>query len=204
MKIRHLMIVLVSCLFLFACGTNVTELPAPQLTLSPASTMSSTSTLASTEAITKPFTLTSSAFANGGSIPARYSCLGEEASPPLEWSGAPVGVKSFALIMDDPDAPMGTWVHWVLYNIPITAHGWPENTPDDAELVNGAMQGENSGGEIDYGGPCPPSGTHRYFIKLYALDTMLDPGLGANKEQLLSAMQGHVLAQSELMGIFSR
>ena len=204
MKIRHLMIVLVSCLFLFACGTNITELPAPQSTLSPASTMSSTSTLASTETITKPFTLTSSAFANGGSIPARYSCLGEEASPPLEWNEPPAGVKSFSLIMDDADAPMGTWVHWVLYNIPITAHGWPENTPDDAELVNGAMQGKNSGGGIGYGGPCPPWGTHRYFIKLYALDTMLDPGSGMNKEQLLSAMQGHVLAQSELMGLFSK
>ena len=199
MKIRYLKILLASCLFLFACGTNVTEPPAPQPTLSPAS-----STLASTETITKPFTLTSSVFANGGSIPARYSCLGEEASPPLEWSEPPAGVKSFALVMDDPDAPMGTWVHWVLYNIPITAHGWPENTPDDAELVNGAMQGKNSGGEIGYGGPCPPSGTHRYFIKLYALDTMLNPGSGVNKEQLLSAMQGHVLAQSELIGVFSK
>jgi Raf kinase inhibitor-like YbhB/YbcL family protein len=198
------MIVLVSCLFLFACGTNVTELPAPQPTLSPVSKIVPASTLASTEALTKPFTLASSAFANGGSIPARYSCLGEEASPPLEWSEPPAGVKSFALIMDDPDASMGTWVHWVLYNIPITAQGWPENTPNDAELVNGAMQGKNSGGRIGYGGPCPPSGTHHYFIRLYALDTMLDPGSGVNKEQLLSAMQGHVLAQSELIGVFSK
>ena len=208
MKIKHHIIMFVSCLFIFACGASVTEPPPLLIPLlsSPSlvPTIIATSTLAPTEAVAKPLTLTSSAFANGGSIPAKYSCMGDEVSPPLEWSEPPVDVKSLALIMDDPDASGGTWVHWVLYNIPVTAHGWPENTPNDAELVNGAMQGKNSGGQIGYGGPCPPSGTHHYSIKLYALDTLLDPGSGANKDQLLSAMQGHVLAQSELMGIFSK
>ena len=150
------------------------------------------------------FTLTSSAFANGQSIPAKYSCIGSDYSPPLEWSEPPAGTKSLALIVDDPDAPMGTWVHWVLYNIPTTAHEWPENTPKDAELPNGALQGRNSGRQIGYNGPCPPSGTHRYFFKLYALDAVLNIGPGAGKDQLLSAMQGHILAQSELMGTFSK
>lgn len=160
-------------------------------------------TIGETE-VNMTMTLTSSAFANGQSIPAKYSCVGMEVSPPLEWNGAPVDTKSFALIMDDPDAPMGTWVHWILYNIPVTAHGLSENTPRDAELVNGALQGKNSGGDIGYGGPCPPSGTHRYFIKFYALDTMLNIGSGAKKDQLIKAMQGHILAQGELMGTFSK
>jgi Raf kinase inhibitor-like YbhB/YbcL family protein len=145
-------------------------------------------------------TLTSSAFTNGQSIPSKYSCLGREVSPPLEWSEPPAGTKSFALIMDDPDAPIGTWVHWVVFNIPASSRGLSEA----ATFKDGSVQGTTSFRDNKYGGPCPPSGTHRYFIKLYALDTVLNLGTGANKDQLLKTMQGHVLAQAELMGIFSK
>ena len=148
--------------------------------------------------------LTSTAFSYGEPIPVKYSCKGEDVSPSLAWDEPPAGTKSLALIMDDPDAPAGTWDHWVLYNIPTSAHGWPENTPRDAELVNGAHQGKNSGGRIGYDGPCPPSGTHRYFFKLYALDTTLSLSSNADKKAVLAAMEGHILAQAELMGTFSK
>jgi len=141
----------------------------------------------------------------GQPIPARYSCKGQDISPPLEWDKElPERTQSLALIMDDPDAPMGTWVHWVLYNIPATAHALPENTPDDPVLADGALQGTNSSRKTGYDGPCPPSGTHRYFFKLYALDTRLGLPSGATKDQLLEAMQGHILGQAELMGTFSK
>lgn len=148
--------------------------------------------------------LTSTAFSYGEPIPAKYSCKGEDVSPQLSWDEPPAGTQSLALIMDDPDAPVGTWVHWVLYNIPTTAHTWPEKTPKDADLVNGAHQGKNSGGQTGYNGPCPPSGTHRYFFKLYALDTILDLTSTADKKAVLAAMEGHILAQAELMGTFSK
>ena len=148
--------------------------------------------------------LTSSAFANGQSIPAKYSCVGKEVSPPLAWSEVPAGVKSFALIMDDPDAPMGTWVHWVMYNISAATNNFPEAVPSGGQLPDGSLQGKNSSGNLGYNGPCPPSGTHRYFFKLYALDAMLTLSAGASKGQLLSAMQGHILAQGELMWTFSK
>ncbi len=150
------------------------------------------------------FELTSSAFAHGESIPMRYSCDGEDISPPLTWGDPPAGTQSFALIMDDPDAPMGTWVHWVVYNLPAATRGLPENVPTDAQLPDGSLQGTNSWGRIGYGGPCPPSGTHRYFFKLYALDTTINLPAGAEKKALLQAMQGHVLAEAELMGTFQR
>jgi hypothetical protein len=152
-----------------------------------------------------PMTLsiTSTAFAQAQPIPVLYSCDGKGISPPLAWSGAPAATKSFALIMDDPDAPMGTYVHWVIYNIPSSAVGLPQATSKDAELTDGSLQGPNSGGRTGYTGPCPPGGTHRYFFKLYALDTMLSIS-GAGKDQLLKAMQGHILAQGELMGTFTR
>jgi Raf kinase inhibitor-like YbhB/YbcL family protein len=163
------------------------------------------STPVSNEEVPMSFKLTSSAFAEGQAIPVKYSCKGSDMSPPLEWGEElPQGTKSLALIVDDPDAPMGTWVHWVLWNIPTTAHGWPENTPTDPELVNGAMQGKTSAGGSGYHGPCPPSGTHRYFFKLYALNTKLSLPAGADKDALFQAMDGHVLAQVELMGTFSK
>ena len=150
------------------------------------------------------FELTSTAFGQGEPIPRRYTCDGEDISPPLQWSDPPQGTQSFALIADDPDAPMGTWVHWVLYNIPAQARGLPEAVSSDAELPDGSRHGQNSWRRLGYGGPCPPSGTHRYFFKLYALDAQLDLAAGANKKQLLRAMEGHVLAQAELMGTYTR
>ena len=150
------------------------------------------------------FELTSTAFAPGEPIPQKYTCDGEDISPPLQWSELPQGTQSLALICDDPDAPVGTWVHWVLYNLPAEARALPEAIPPDAELPDGSRHGQNSWRRLDYGGPCPPSGTHRYFFKLYALDTVLDLKAGASKKQVLKAMEGHILAQAELMGVYSR
>lgn len=147
--------------------------------------------------------ITSTAFAQGQPIPSQYSCDGKGISPALAWSGAPDGTKSFALIMDDPDAPMGTYVHWVIYNIPSSVAALPEAMSKDPKLANGSVQGPNSSGRAGYAGPCPPGGTHRYFFKLFALDTLLDIS-SAGKDQLLKTMQGHILAQGELMGTFSR
>ena len=151
-----------------------------------------------------PFELTSSAFAPGEPIPRKYTCDGEDISPPLRWGDPPQDTQSFALIADDPDAPMGTFVHWVLYNLLAEARALLEAVPTDAELPDGSRHGQNSWQRLGYGGPCPPSGTHRYFFKLYALDTVLDLAAGASKEQLLQAMEGHILAQAELMGVYTR
>jgi Raf kinase inhibitor-like YbhB/YbcL family protein len=150
------------------------------------------------------FELTSSAFAHGEVIPRKYTCDGEDISPPLGWGNPPDGTRSFALINDDPDAPVGTWVHWVLYNLPADARALPEAVPSDPELADGSRHGQNSGRRLGYAGPCPPSGTHRYFFKLYALDTALALDPGANKEQVLKAMEGHILGQAEVMGVYSR
>ena len=143
--------------------------------------------------------LTSDAFANGQSIPAKYTCKGKNISPALAWTEPPAGTQSFALILDDPDAPAGTWVHWVLFNIPASTRTLQEDLS-----VSGMSVGKNSWGDMRYGGPCPPSGTHRYFFKLYALDSNLSLSPGATKDQLLQAMDGHILAQAELMGTFSK
>lgn len=148
--------------------------------------------------------LTSSAFQQNQPIPADYSCKGRDVSPALDWGEPPSATKSFALIMDDPDAPMGTWVHWVIFNIPAGSRGLAEGVPAGGKLADGSLQGNNSSRNQGYNGPCPPSGTHRYFFKLYALDLVLDLNAGATKEQLLAAMQGHILAQGELMGTFGK
>lgn len=147
----------------------------------------------------------SSAFENGGSIPAKYTCKGEDISPPLAFSGVPTGAKSIALICDDPDAPMGTWVHWVIYNIPPDAAGLEEAMSKENRLPNGALQGMTDFRRIGYGGPCPPpGGPHRYYFKLYALDAVLGLKPGATKKALLGAMEGHIIAEAELMGKFKR
>lgn len=148
--------------------------------------------------------ITSEAFAAGESIPQKYTCDGDDVSPPLQWNEPPAGTQSFALVSDDPDAPVGTWVHWVRFNIPATTRSLPEAVPAGAELADGSRHGQNSWNRTDYGGPCPPGGTHRYFFKLYALDTMLNLQSDADKEALLEAMEGHILAQAELMGTYSR
>ncbi|RII30394.1 MAG: YbhB/YbcL family Raf kinase inhibitor-like protein [Geobacter sp.] len=143
--------------------------------------------------------ITSPAFAAGGAIPARYTCDGEGISPQLAIGTIPSGTKSLALIMDDPDAPMGTWVHWVVWNLPAQTREIQENS-----LPAGASQGKNSWSRNSYGGPCPPSGTHRYFFKLYALDRVLNLGASADKSNLERAMEGHTLARGELMGTYRR
>jgi len=150
------------------------------------------------------FTLTSTAFVHGGNIPSQYTCDGVDISPQLAWFGVPDSTKSFALICDDPDAPVGNWVHWVLYNIPSEAREIKEKISNDAKLPNGAQHGFNDFRKFGYGGPCPPGGTHRYFFKLYALDTMLYLTGKVTKQNLLDAMKGHILGQAELMGKYSR
>jgi hypothetical protein len=159
------------------------------------------------EAAAQPVKLivTSPAFADGKPIPVKYTCQASDLSPPLQWNGAPAGAKSFALICDDPDAPAGTWVHWVIFNLPADAASLSENTAKSATLPNGAAQGLNSFGTIGYGGPCPPAGgAHRYFFKVYALDTVLSSIRRPDKEQLLAAMRGHILAEGQLMGTYRR
>jgi Raf kinase inhibitor-like YbhB/YbcL family protein len=143
--------------------------------------------------------ITSSAFEHNGTIPARYTCDGADINPPLHVSNTPSGTKSLALIVDDPDAPMGTWVHWVAWNIDPATSEIKENT-----VPAGAMEGMNDFRKHNYGGPCPPSGTHRYFFKIYALDTRLDPDSNADKAALEKAMKGHILGQAELMGKYKR
>jgi len=151
-----------------------------------------------------PFTLTSEAFTHGQAIPPTYTCDGRDVSPPLAWTEPPSGTKSLALLSDDPDAPMGTWVHWVLYNLPASTRTLPEAYPTSAQQSGGSRQGKTDFGRTGYGGPCPPSGTHRYFFKLYALDALLSLAPGASAQQLQQAMQGHILAQAELMGTYRR
>ncbi len=147
--------------------------------------------------------VTSRAFEEGGMIPSQYTCDGEDISPPLEWSGVPDGTRSLALICDDPDAPMGTWVHWVLYGIDAGTRELPEDVPAKKALDSGARHGVNDFRRFGYGGPCPPGGTHRYYFKLYALDTELDLEPGLVKAELMKAMEGHILAQAELMGTYA-
>ncbi|MBW7886092.1 MAG: YbhB/YbcL family Raf kinase inhibitor-like protein [Caldilineaceae bacterium] len=151
-----------------------------------------------------PFVLESPAFHHGEPIPRAYSCDGRDLSPPLEWKETPQGVRSFALIVDDPDAPRGVWVHWVIFNIPAECSALPEGVSTLPALPDGARNGQNSWRRTGYGGPCPPSGVHRYFFKLYALDTMLDLPSSAGKDELLRAMQGHIIGQAELMGTYAR
>ncbi len=155
-----------------------------------------------TSEATMTFEMTSPAFPHEGSIPVDYSCDGRNISPALAWTLPPAGTESFALIMDDPDAP-NTWVHWVIFNIPASARGLDEGSPTDTQLTNGSSQGRTSAGTNGYHGPCPPSGTHHYFFKLYALDAMLELTTGANKQDVLTAMEGHILSSAELMGTFS-
>lgn len=148
--------------------------------------------------------LTSEAFSDGTMIPKRFTCDGEDLSPPLSWSDLPTETASLALICDDPDAPVGTWDHWVLFNIPASATGLPVNVPAKATLDDGSVHGNNSWGRLGYGGPCPPGGTHRYFFKLYALDIALNLKTGATKSQLVKAMEGNILDQGQLMGKYRR
>lgn len=152
-----------------------------------------------------PLTVSSPAFQEGSAIPTRYSCQGQDVSPPLQWSEPPEGTASFALIMDDLDAPGGVFTHWVLFNVPSDSRELAEAVPTGAELPTGALQGKNDFGRIGYGGPCPPLGApHRYRFTLYALNQALTLGAGVSKNQLLNAMKGHILAQGQLTGTYQR
>jgi hypothetical protein len=158
-----------------------------------------------TSAVAATVTLTSKAFPEGGSIPRQYTCEGEDTAPPLEWSGLPAGTKSVALIIDDPDAPdpkapKRTWVHWVLYDIPPSTAGLQEG----GALPAGARAGKNDWGRTGYGGPCPPTGRHRYIHKLYALDALLGDLGQPTKAELEQAMKGHVLAEGRLVGTYEK
>jgi Raf kinase inhibitor-like YbhB/YbcL family protein len=148
--------------------------------------------------------VSSPAFREGGMIPQRYTCDGDDVSPPLSWEAVPEGTKSIALIADDPDAPGGTFVHWVVYDLPADLEGLPENLPRDKGFPVGGEQGVNSTNEIGYMGLCPPSGTHRYFFRVYALDEKLNLPAGETKARLLEAMKGHILGQGQLMGRYKR
>ena len=151
------------------------------------------------------FVLTSPAFKGGETIPKKYTCDGVDVSPPLSWSGFPAGTKSFVLIVEDPDAPGGIFTHWIAYNISSEITSLPENVEKVERLVNGVLQGMNNFGKIGYNGPCPPPGSkHRYYFRIYALDCYIDLPPGATREEILKAIEGHVIGEAELLGYYKR
>jgi len=151
------------------------------------------------------FSISSSSFSQGEEIPRKFTCDGADVSPELNWTGAPTGTQSFALIADDPDAPVGTWTHWVLYDLPAQTMVLLEGVSKVDEVPSGGRQGRNDFRKIGYGGPCPPPGkAHRYFFKLYALDRMLNLKPGSSKQEVEQAMQNHILGKTELMGKYQR
>ncbi len=149
--------------------------------------------------------ISAEAFSNGGNIPDEYTCKGQDVSPALSWKGIPAGTKSWALIMDDPDALGRAFVHWMLFNIPAGTQQLPKGVPENETLGDGSRQGMTDSGTPGYGGPCPPPGKpHRYYFRIYALDTKLDLPARATRNQLENAMKGHILASGELMGKYRR
>lgn len=146
----------------------------------------------------------STAFEDGAMIPKKYTADGANVSPPLSWSSAPEGTKTFALICEDPDAPGGIFTHWIIFNIPSNTSKLPEGVPNQKALENGAKQGTNDFNKIGYSGPSPPSGTHRFYFKIYALDTELNLAAEVKREEFLKAMEGHILAEGQLMGKYGR
>ena len=192
----------IALLALFACsspqkGTTKMELKSP-----------TDATVGKQEGGGGNMELKSSAFANGREIPRKYTCEGQDVSPPLQWSNLPSGTKSLALIVDDPDAPdparpLRVWVHWILYNIPPDSTGLPEAVTS-SDLPKGTLSGKNDRGDTEYHGPCPPIGRHRYFFALYALDQMLPDLKSPTKPELRKAMDGHILAKIELMGTYQK
>ncbi len=186
--LRNKFIILFAILFIFSCNTKKSKTTA---NINIGGNMS--------------IQITCPAFKEGETIPVKYTCDGKNVSPALNWSGTPANTKSFALICDDPDAPMGTWVHWVVYNIPATITSLPEAIPMKKTVLNNIIQGTTSSRKIGYGGPCPPRGpVHRYFFKIYAIDTNLDLKAGASKNEIITAMKGHILAEGQLMGRYSK
>lgn len=188
-------------LFAFASCQNQNS-PAPQNTAQPTPTASTTP--GATPALKREMKLMSKAFADGALMPEKYSCDGENVSPPLAWEGVPEKARTLALFVVDPDAPGGRFTHWVLFNVPASERELPENLAREKQVSSGARQGTNGFKKLGYGGPCPPSGAHRYFFKLYALDTELALDESATREDLLNAMQGHILAQGDLIGKYQK
>lgn len=151
------------------------------------------------------FTISSPSFSNGADIDKKFTCAGVDISPQLSWSEPPAGTKSFAILVDDPDAPVGNWNHWTLWNLPSSSRGLPENVSKESRLPDGTQQGPNDFHKTGYNGPCPPAGKpHRYYFKLFALDAQLNLKSGAGKQELEAAMRGHILAQTEWMGRYKR
>ncbi|MDP4199423.1 MAG: YbhB/YbcL family Raf kinase inhibitor-like protein [Bacteroidota bacterium] len=158
-----------------------------------------------TMVMAQTMTMTSNAFKNDESIPQRYSCQGDNLSPALSWGNTPNGTNSYALVCEDPDAPHGTFIHWVVYNIPAGEHGLGENIPKKNVLPNGTRQGKNGAGQTGYSGPCPPAGkAHRYYFRLYALDSHINIAGDVTRDKLMSAIEGHVLGEGEIMGTYQR
>ncbi|MFL5732134.1 MAG: YbhB/YbcL family Raf kinase inhibitor-like protein [Chloroflexia bacterium] len=187
----HTLLIGCICVALAGCASSATPSPTP-------------ASAPPTPAGAK-LTLTSSAFNTGEPIPRPYTCDGGDQSPPLSWSEPPAATQSLALVADDPDAPGGTWVHWVIYNLSSSARSLPEGIPPDASGPEGSRQGRNSAGRLGYGGPCPPAGsTHHYFFKLYALDILPDVPSEPTAAQLQSAMDKHILAYGELVGTYAK
>jgi len=178
-------------LTLMGCANRTQPITQPLVTSTP------------TEAKTE-IKLTSTAFKEGEPIPRQYTCDGVNISPPLEWGKVPKTVKTIAIVDDDPDAPARTWVHWVVYNLPAEHIGLVESLPATEKLVAGGFHGKNDFGNVGYGGPCPTSGTHRYFFKIYALDSELPLEARATKAEVEKAMEGHVVAQAQLMGTYRK
>ena len=209
------MVTVIFCVFLIACGANGDASTVPPLekpavekpeTGEPQPPPETTEVdEKEEEEMVVDFILTSSAFKEGEPIPARYTCEGENLSPYLTWGGIPDGTVSFALIVDDPDAPAGVFTHWVLFNIPSSMSELEEGAGNQVRTAIGALHGKNDMNKNMYGGPCPPAGKpHRYQFTLYALDTTLDLAEGVSKKQALAAIEGHVLARSTLTGTFKR
>ncbi|MDR3726009.1 MAG: YbhB/YbcL family Raf kinase inhibitor-like protein [Terracidiphilus sp.] len=199
-KLRSICLVLTASLLL-TCGCRQTGFSGQ--TISTVAEKTDPTALQGGSAMS--FRLQSTAFANGDAIPRKYTCEGADLSPALSWDGIPAGTHSLALIADDPDAPMGTWTHWVIWNIPAQAAGLAEGVAKAEVLENGARQGRNDFKRVGYGGPCPPPGkAHRYFFKLYALDSMLSVKVGASRNEVEADLKRHVLAKTEWMGTYRR
>jgi Raf kinase inhibitor-like YbhB/YbcL family protein len=191
MRTRNLAIIILLSMTLAGCSTGPRPLP-PQPAVNQSPDQKS------------EIKVTSVAFQQGQPIPRQYTCAGVNISPPLEWSGLPKTAKTIAIVVNDPDAPGGSWIHWVLYNVPADNIGFVENVPVSETLKAGGFQGKNDFGKIGYGGPCPPSGTHRYFFKLYAVDAELPLKAGATWPELEKALDDHVVGQGQLMGTYQR
>ena len=209
-------VVLLSCVLLIsaalpACSPSTqlapaatTAAPEPSLAAAQPSNSEQTQSDPDQEGTNMTFQLKSSAFSHGEPIPRVYSCDGENVSPPLTWTDPPAGSEALVLIMDDPDAPSGDFVHWVLYGLPAEAGSMPQAVAAEENRQDGSRQGNNGRGQIGYTGPCPPGGTHRYFFHLYAVDNQINLAAGEAKQAVLQHIDGHVVATAELMGTFSR